>query len=183
GIPGQTSGSAAGGSGGGGSVSGSSGQGAYPGSAGGSGSGTGRSLSELDREFAKSLEGFGTAMSEEQIKIAERNAGERGAGTAAGTGTSPGGSGYGYPSETEGDGPGGSGGPQAGGQGGSGSAGGSVGGSGGQGTSTAPPDVGSGSDDDIVARQLREAAESESDPALREKLWDEYRQYKQSLGK
>ena len=121
-------------------------------------------------------------MSEEQIKIAERNAGDRGTGTAAGTGTTPGGSGYGYPSATEGDGPGGSGGPQTGGQGGSGSAGGAVGGSGGQGASTAPADVGSGSDDDIVARQLREAAESETDPALREKLWDEYRQYKRSLG-
>ena len=42
----------------------------------------------------------------------------------------------------------------------------------------APPDVGDGSDDDIVARQLREAAEKEPDPELREKLWDEYRRYK-----
>ena len=33
-------------------------------------------------------------------------------------------------------------------------------------------------DDDIVARQLREAAENESDPELREKLWQEYRRYK-----
>ncbi len=33
-------------------------------------------------------------------------------------------------------------------------------------------------DDDVVARQLREAAERESDPVLREKLWDEYRKYK-----
>lgn len=33
-------------------------------------------------------------------------------------------------------------------------------------------------DDDIVARQLREAAERETDPALRERLWDEYRRYK-----
>lgn len=32
--------------------------------------------------------------------------------------------------------------------------------------------------DDIVARQLREAAESESDPELREKLWKEYEKYK-----
>jgi hypothetical protein len=35
-----------------------------------------------------------------------------------------------------------------------------------------------GSGDDVVARQLREAAERESDPVLREKLWDEYRKYK-----
>ncbi len=41
-----------------------------------------------------------------------------------------------------------------------------------------PPDVGDGADDDIVARQLREAAMNEEDPELREKLWDEYRAYK-----
>jgi hypothetical protein len=43
-----------------------------------------------------------------------------------------------------------------------------------------PPDVGDGSDDDIVARQLREAAMKEEDPELREKLWQEYREYKSS---
>ena len=35
-----------------------------------------------------------------------------------------------------------------------------------------------GSDDDIVARQLREAAEQETDPELKEKLWREYEAYK-----
>jgi len=40
--------------------------------------------------------------------------------------------------------------------------------------------VGDGSDDDIVARQLREAAMAEKDPELRERLWDEYRRYKSS---
>jgi hypothetical protein len=44
-----------------------------------------------------------------------------------------------------------------------------------------PADVGDGADDDIVARQLREAAMTEEDPELREKLWDEYRRYKASL--
>jgi hypothetical protein len=44
---------------------------------------------------------------------------------------------------------------------------------------TLPPDVGNGNDDDIVARQIRKAAEAESDPELRKKLWDEYRKYKQ----
>lgn len=44
--------------------------------------------------------------------------------------------------------------------------------------SGAPADVPDGRDDDVVARQLREAAESEKDPALRERLWDEYRRYK-----
>ena len=33
-------------------------------------------------------------------------------------------------------------------------------------------------DDDIVARQLREAAEKEPDPELKEKLWEEYWKYK-----
>lgn len=36
-------------------------------------------------------------------------------------------------------------------------------------------------DDDIVARQLREAALAETDPELREKLWQEYYAYKESL--
>ncbi len=44
-----------------------------------------------------------------------------------------------------------------------------------------PDDVGDGSDDDVVARQIREAAINEEDPALREKLWEEYRNYKKSL--
>lgn len=43
----------------------------------------------------------------------------------------------------------------------------------------APPDVGDGSDDDVVARQIRKAAESEPDPELRERLWEEYRKYKE----
>jgi hypothetical protein len=42
----------------------------------------------------------------------------------------------------------------------------------------APADIPSGSDDDVVARQLREAASREPDPAVRAKLWDEYRKYK-----
>jgi len=45
-----------------------------------------------------------------------------------------------------------------------------------------PSDVGDGGDDDVIARQLREAAMSEEDPDLREKLWQEYRDYKESLG-
>ena len=38
-------------------------------------------------------------------------------------------------------------------------------------------------DDDIVARQLREAAEEETDPELRKKLWKEYENYKKNKGK
>ena len=32
--------------------------------------------------------------------------------------------------------------------------------------------------DDVVARQIREAAEKETDPELKEKLWAEYKKYK-----
>ena len=41
-----------------------------------------------------------------------------------------------------------------------------------------PKDIPNGNDDDVVARQLREAAMREPDPAVREKLWEEYRKYK-----
>jgi hypothetical protein len=42
-----------------------------------------------------------------------------------------------------------------------------------------PSGIPDGHDDDIVARQLREAAMKEIDPELREKLWQEYKRYKQ----
>lgn len=42
-----------------------------------------------------------------------------------------------------------------------------------------PRDIPDGSDDDVVARQLREAAQKERDPELRARLWEEYRRYKQ----
>ena len=35
--------------------------------------------------------------------------------------------------------------------------------------------------DDIVARQIQEAASAEQDPALREKLWKEYERYRSGL--
>lgn len=41
-----------------------------------------------------------------------------------------------------------------------------------------PDDISVIMDDDIVAKQLREAALAEEDPELRERLWDEYRKYK-----
>jgi hypothetical protein len=44
-------------------------------------------------------------------------------------------------------------------------------------TFPAPEDIPSGRDDDVVARQLREAAMSEPDLQLREALWQEYRNY------
>jgi hypothetical protein len=41
-----------------------------------------------------------------------------------------------------------------------------------------PDDIAVIMDDDIVAKQLREAALAEDDPELRERLWEEYRKYK-----
>ena len=41
-----------------------------------------------------------------------------------------------------------------------------------------PDDIGEGQGDDIVERQIREAASRETDPILREKLWEEYRRAK-----
>jgi hypothetical protein len=57
------------------------------------------------------------------------------------------------------------------------------GGAGKQATGGTPEGIPSGDDDDIVARQLREAAENETDPALREKLWEEYRRYKEGTSR
>ncbi len=45
-----------------------------------------------------------------------------------------------------------------------------------------PEGIPDGSDDDIVARQIREAAMNETDPVLREKLWREYINYKKGGG-
>ena len=40
-----------------------------------------------------------------------------------------------------------------------------------------PEDIPDLVSEDIVAKQLREAALAEEDPALRERLWEEYRNY------
>jgi hypothetical protein len=48
-----------------------------------------------------------------------------------------------------------------------------------RGATRQPPGIPDGRNDDVVARQLREAAEKESDPELQKKLWEEYRKYKQ----
>ncbi len=49
------------------------------------------------------------------------------------------------------------------------------------GAKSPPDDIPDGSDDDVVARQLREAAEKETDPELKKKLWEEYRRYKAGI--
>jgi len=48
-------------------------------------------------------------------------------------------------------------------------------------SSSAPPGTPDGSDDDVIARQLREAAEKETDPELKRKLWEEYKRYKEGI--
>jgi len=50
----------------------------------------------------------------------------------------------------------------------------------GQGSSREEQGRAGSEDDDIVARQLREAAENETDPELKEKLWKEYDEYKKN---
>ena len=51
--------------------------------------------------------------------------------------------------------------------------------SGGGGNGATAQKVSAGSDNDIVARRLRKAAEQETDPAVKAKLWKEYAQYQQ----
>jgi hypothetical protein len=47
-----------------------------------------------------------------------------------------------------------------------------------RGNESLPADIPDAKDDDIIARQLREAALQERDPELKEKLWAEYQRYK-----
>ncbi len=58
-----------------------------------------------------------------------------------------------------------------------------AGGWGSGGTGAPPGSYTPSPDDDIVARQLREAAEKETDPELKAKLWKEYEDYKKSRAK
>ena len=44
-----------------------------------------------------------------------------------------------------------------------------------------PPDTPDAKDDDVVARQIREAAMAATDPEMRAKLWEEYENYKSGL--
>jgi hypothetical protein len=50
------------------------------------------------------------------------------------------------------------------------------------GTGGTAQNIPDGSDDDIVARRLRKAAEQETDPELKDKLWKEYIEYKKNAG-
>lgn len=133
----------------------------------------------LDEQFVVSLGEFDKRLAREQVEIEK----QREAGSGGGRGGSRQGNGEGAEGE--------SGGMRAGmpaelppGESGDATQQTAVLGGGGPGAPTPgprfPPPAGTpdGADDDIVARQLREAAESEKDPELRAKLWEEYRKYK-----
>ncbi len=164
---------------------------------------TSERMAHIDKQFDISLGVFDGHIRDEQAVIAGQRSGQGGSGSGANAGSAgeEAGSGDGSDGEgKEGDGQGqGQGGEQGQGQGqqgqgsgqGAGSTGSSQGGSGtgggggvggggkgGGGPNTVPADIPDGSDDDVVARQLREAAMAETDPELREKLWEEYRLYK-----
>ncbi len=154
-------------------------------------------VAELDAELGRGLGDFDEMLLREQerIKAATPRTGATGNGTGRGTGGEPGTAGGATAGTGEGNGRSGGeagsadreeGAGEATGAGadttvsGSGVQGAGAGGSGGQQTVYAPPaDIPDGSNDDVVARQLREAAQKEPDPELRKKLWDEYRKYKQ----
>lgn len=153
---------------------------------------------QIDRRFDETFAVFDERMRKEQETISQERAARGGGsgpagGAAEGDETGDGQSGEGEDGEgMAGEGPGGDGsdpgesggrGESAGERSGEQGGGGGVGGGGplgGAGPNTVPADIPDGRDDDIVARQLREAAMKETDPELRERLWEEYRQYKQS---
>jgi hypothetical protein len=144
---------------------------------------------ELEGQFEASLGTFDGVLLSEQERLAEQR---QKAAESEARGTVPGGGTAGAYEDAGGAGEGSFGGTGAPPPGEGGSAGetdaGTEGAGGAMGTGSGggagvPADVGSGADDDIVARQLREAAMKEKDPELREKLWDEYRNYKQGIGR
>jgi hypothetical protein len=130
---------------------------------------------ELGEEFDKSLGDFDEALGEEQRQV--QSVGQNTEGFGDGSRGSGGSISLG---EQEAGASGGS-------SGGAGGAGGSAGGGERQGPldgmsdeeiqARTPDDIEVNSFEDVVARQLREAALAEDDPKLRERLWEEYRKY------
>jgi hypothetical protein len=165
----------------------------------------GERTAQIDHELDASMGVFDGRMRDEQAVLAGQRNGRGGsAGNAEGKDSGNGENGSGEGPGQNGDKSGASGSGNQSGQGGQGSSGqgngtqgngqgqgnggngdrgggGGVGGGGargGSGPNTVPADIPDGSDDDVVARQLREAAMKETDPELKEKLWQEYRNYK-----
>ncbi len=148
-------------------------------------------LAALDQSLARSLGNFDEMLLKEQERIAARQPRARESGGAGGGGNGDGSGAAGIVGSQGDTGEGASGGGASGQQSTSGqgrtpaggtAAAGRPGQAGGQ-VGTVPPAGGDrmSADDDIVARQLREAAEKETDPELKEKLWQEYRKYKEGL--
>jgi hypothetical protein len=148
---------------------------------------------QIDRRFDETFAVFDERMRTEQETISQERAGRAGSAGGSGAEGAEGREGQEGQEGREGqegqEGQGSGGAASEGGQGGdvaagSGSqgGGGGVGGGakGGGGPRDVPSDIPDGRDDDIVARQLREAAMTETAPELRERLWEEYRKYKQS---
>ncbi len=167
---------------------------------------SGEEVAELDRELDESLTEFDGMIHKENEVLAEKRSEAAAAAASSGSRSSGSRSGGGYPASGEssasgagrrgargeedeegflsGDDPGDTGDTEASRGGNAGSARPTESGddTSAESDDRVPEDVGDGSDDDIVARQLREAAMAEEDPELREKLWEEYRQYKRSSG-
>ena len=146
-------------------------------------------VASLEKEFTASLGEFDDMLLEEQEKVAAHTPRQR-EGGAAGQGGQTGenenldgsaGTDAETGEQTNGDKAGESDSRQAGG-GPERSASSEGAGQGRTGSSKMEPTEGSremSDDDDVVARQLREAAEQETDPEVKEKLWEEYRKYKE----
>jgi hypothetical protein len=142
----------------------------------------------LDKQLSESLGVFDAHLREEQQKTAEERDARQAtvaAATASTDGSSPGADGAGTPATEA---PAGSHGgkqnarseskPSRAGELKSDKAAGINGSASGNGaTRTAIPD---GNDDDIVARRIRRAAELETDPELKDKLWKEYVEYRKN---
>jgi hypothetical protein len=152
--------------------------GVIPGSSGGGALTPAEQVAILDAQLERGAGDFDAIIL--QTEAEQREAAREQA--AQNSSTAPGGTaGSGGAGAEESDSPYGEGMADAGGYSTGGGMGGTSGGGGApQNTAKYPPpgDIPSGNNDDVVARQLREAASREPDPAVREKLWDEYRKYK-----
>ncbi|MDZ7644143.1 MAG: hypothetical protein U5K76_08040 [Woeseiaceae bacterium] len=128
----------------------------------------------LEGELEESVGGFDEVLAEEQREVATVGRNTEGFGGGPG-GRGSGGVGLGKQEGMRGTGEGGG---QGAGAGGAGGATPSVAGmSEEQIESRTPEDIPELVSEDIVAKQLREAALAEDDPELRERLWEEYRRY------
>lgn len=137
---------------------------------------------ELGKELDESMGDFDEALGEEQREISTTSRNTEGYDTGSG-GSGGGGGSISLGEQAAGamgGGSGSAGGGTAGGDAMSGSAGGGplAGMDEAEVAMRTPDDIEALIDDDIVAKQLREAALAEEDPVLRERLWDEYRKYK-----